>query len=28
MIYNTLFATDENSEVKPQTGGKYEVSAD
>ena len=28
MIYNTLFATDDNSEVKPQMGGKYEVSAD
>src|SRR5262252_5034595 len=28
MIYDTLFATDENSEVKPQMVDKYEVSAD
>ncbi len=28
MIYDTLFATDANGEVKPQMVGKYEVSAD
>ncbi len=28
MIYDTLFATDEKSEVKPQMVDKYEVSAD
>src|ERR1700748_1488765 len=28
MIYDTLFATDEKGEVKPQMVGKYEVSDD
>src|SRR5499433_574737 len=28
MIYDTLFATDENGEIKPQMVGQYEVSAD
>ena len=28
MIYDTLFATDEKGEVKPQMVGKYDVSAD
>ena len=28
MIYDTLFATDENNAVKPQMVDKYEVSAD
>src|SRR5215468_7572076 len=28
MVYDTLFATDEKGEVKPQMVGKYEVSAD
>src|SRR5262245_50620764 len=28
MIYDTLFATDEKGEIKPQMVGQYEVSAD
>src|SRR5215510_6987500 len=28
MIYDTLFATDANGEIKPQMVGNYEVSAD
>ena len=28
MIYDTLFATDEKGEIKPQMVGRYEVSAD
>jgi peptide/nickel transport system substrate-binding protein len=28
MIYDTLFATDANGEIKPQMVGNYDVSAD
>src|SRR2546428_10412150 len=28
MIYDTLFATDANGDIKPQMVGKYDVSAD